>query len=284
MQHVAISILALVMGIALSAVGGYFSVIGLATIFSGAFWSVIVMASTLELSKLVAASWIYRCWKIAPVLIRTYMVSAVVVLVMITSMGIFGYLSKAHIDQTLLSGGGNELQIEMLEASIAREQKTISDAENVLSILDGEIKTLQEYDRIRGPDGAIAVRQSQQEERNSLNEAISSAQIRIAEAQSEMLPVKKEALQLEAEIGPLKYIAEAVYGQENAGLYFDVAVRWIIIILVLVFDPLAIVLILAGNVGLTQKKKVVLMTGEEVMKDIVVDNAQNKSKEGHGLS
>ena len=91
--------LVLVMGLLLTAVGGYFSIIGLATIFAGAYWSVVVMASALELSKIVAASWIYRCWSIAPILIRTYMVSAVTVLVLITSMGIFGYLSKAHVDQ-----------------------------------------------------------------------------------------------------------------------------------------------------------------------------------------
>ena len=104
MQSYPLSIMALAMGLILSAVAGYFSVVGIATIFAGAFWSVIIMAGTLETSKLVAASWIYRNWSIAPWLMRIYMTIAVVVLVFITSMGIFGYLSKAHVDQVIEQG------------------------------------------------------------------------------------------------------------------------------------------------------------------------------------
>ena len=153
-----ISHLVLMMGLLLTAVGGYFSIIGLATIFAGAFWSVVVMASTLELSKVVAASWIYRCWPIAPFLIRSYMVSAVVVLVFITSLGIFGYLSKAHVDQTIMQGGNNEIRIDNVERKIDRQNAIIKDSEEVLAQLDGAVRILQDYDRIRGPDGALAVR------------------------------------------------------------------------------------------------------------------------------
>lgn len=275
-----ISLLVLLMGILLSCVGGYFSVIGLATIFSGAFWSVIVMATTLEVSKVVAASWIYRCWSIAPILIRTYMVSAVVVLVMITSMGIFGYLSKAHIDQTIQTGGNNELQLEQLERQISRQNAIIRDSETVLAQLDAAVETLQEYDRIRGPDGAIAVRQNQAEERQSLNATIDRAYIHIEELQATALPLQRQVLELQAEIGPLKYIAELIYGEDKAADYFDTAVRWIIMVLVSVFDPLAIVMILAGNVGLNQRKKpqIQMMTEEEVMKDVT-----SLSREGYGL-
>ena len=275
-----ISLLVLLMGILLSCVGGYFSVIGLATIFSGAFWSVIVMATTLEVSKVVAASWIYRCWSIAPILIRTYMVSAVVVLVLVTSMGIFGYLSKAHIDQTIQTGGNNELQLEQLERQISRQNAIIRDSETVLAQLDATVETLQEYDRIRGPDGAIAVRQNQAEERQSLNTTIDRAYIRIEELQATALPLQRQVLELQAEIGPLKYIAELIYGEDKAADYFDTAVRWIIMVLVSVFDPLAIVMILAGNVGLNQRKKpqIQMMTEEEIMKDVTP-----LSREGYGL-
>ena len=152
-----ISHLVLMMGLLLTAVGGYFSIIGLATIFAGAYWSVVVMASALELSKIVAASWIYRCWSIAPILIRTYMVSAVTVLVLITSMGIFGYLSKAHVDQTIMQGGNNEIRIESLQRRIDRQNSIINDSTIVLGQLDEAVSILQEYDRIRGPEGAIAV-------------------------------------------------------------------------------------------------------------------------------
>jgi hypothetical protein len=244
--------LTLVTSLTIAAVAGWYSIVGLMTIFSGAAIPVAIMGASLEIGKLVTASWLYRNWNHTNLLMKFYLTIAVAVLMLITSMGIFGFLSKAHIDQTILGGGGNELQIQMLETKIERDQKAIADAEKVLSILDGEITILQSYDRIRGPDGAIAVRKSQQEERDSLNETISSAQVRITEAQSEMLPLKKEALKLEAEVGPLKYIAELIYGSENAKNYFDVAVRWIILIIVSVFDPLAVILLIAANSSLAR--------------------------------
>jgi len=265
-----ISYMALIMGLVLSAVAGYFSVVGIATIFAGAFWSVIIMAGSLEVSKIVAASWIYRNWSIAPWLMRIYMTIAVVVLVFITSMGIFGYLSKAHVDQTILQGGNNGIRIETIESQIERQEDTINDGKLVLSQLDDAVSILQQYDRIRGPEGAIAVRASQQEERQSINKKIDAAYDEIQILQAELLPLRKQAIELEAEIGPLKYIAELIYGDEATD-YFDTAVRWIIILLVVVFDPLAICLLLAGNTGIMQKKRVTFMTEEEILKDIEID-------------
>lgn len=280
-----ISVLTLMMGIVLSGVAGYFSVIGIGTIFSGAFLSAVIMAAALETSKIVAASWLYRNWSIAPVVMRFYMTIAILVLVMITSMGIFGYLSKAHIEQTLTQGGNNELQIEILESSIEREKRAIKDAENVLAMLDGNIKTLQEYDRVRGPDGAIAVRESQREERNALNETISTAQVRIAEIQEQLLPLKIAAIELESEIGPLKYIAELIYG-ENAESHFDIAVRWIILIIVCVFDPLAITMILAGNTGIMyhNRTKQIQFNLTEDGEYIDSTRVKNMSRDGHNLT
>ena len=276
--------LVLLMGLLLTAVGGYFSVIGLATIFAGAFWSVVVMATTLELSKVVAASWIYQSWRLAPFLIRTYMVTAVAVLVFITSMGIFGYLSKAHVEQTISQGGNNEIRIAQIENRIARQEAVIKDSTLVLSQLDDAVSILQEYDRIRGPEGALAVRASQSEERESLNQSISTAYDQIDEYREELLPLQKQQLELEAEIGPLKYIAELIYGDE-AESYFDTAVRWIIILLVSVFDPLAITMIIAGNVGLATRMKVVPMTEDEVMQEVEIDwdHAPTRNRDGHNL-
>jgi len=270
MQSFPISVMALAMGLILSAVAGYFSVVGIATIFAGAFWSVVVMAGALETSKLVAASWLYRNWSIAPWLMRIYMTIAVVVLILITSMGIFGYLSKAHVDQTVLEGGNNEIRIESLQRRIDRQSSIINDSQLVLGQLDEAVSTLQEYDRIRGPEGSIAVRQSQSEERAALNQTISTAYDTIETLTEEIIPLRRQAIELEAEIGPLKYIAELIYGDEAAD-YFDTAVRWIIILLVVVFDPLAICLLLAGNAGIMQKKRVTFMTEEEILKDIEID-------------
>lgn len=247
-----VSLMALFMGVLLSCVAGYFSVIGLATIFSGAYNAVLVMAGTLEASKVVAASWIYRNWSIAPRVMRVYMISAVTILVLITSMGIFGYLSKAHIDQTLNSGD-NGLRLEQIQMKIDRQQKRIDDAEKVIDQLDKSVQTLIDYERVRGKDGAIAVRESQKEERESLNAIIDESSDVIATLNEEKLLLQKEKLQNESEIGPLKYVAELLY--KDATDQYDDAVRYITVIIVMVFDPLAVCMILAGNTGIARQQE-----------------------------
>ena len=232
--------------LSVSAVAGWFSIVGLMAIFPAAAIPILTMGAVLEVAKLVTASWLYRNWNSAGVLLKSYFTAAVVTLSIITSIGIFGFLSKAHIEQTVNAGGNNELQIETLERRIAYQQTIIQDAETVLAQLDTTVETLIEYDRIRGETGAIATRNSQREERDSLNQQITAAYSAIEETQTALLPLQKEQLSLEAEVGPLKYIAELIYGDE-AQDHFDAAVRWIIILIVLVFDPLAILLVISAN-------------------------------------
>jgi len=232
--------------LSVSAVAGWFSIVGLMAIFPAAAIPILTMGAVLEVAKLVTASWLYRNWDTAAVLLKSYFTAAVVTLSIITSIGIFGFLSKAHIEQTVNAGGNNELQIETLERRIAYQQTIIKDAETVLAQLDTTVETLIEYDRIRGETGAIATRNSQREERDSLNQQIIAAYSAIEETQTALLPLQKEQLSLEAEVGPLKYIAELIYGDE-AQDHFDAAVRWIIILIVLVFDPLAILLVISAN-------------------------------------
>ena len=232
--------------LSVSAVAGWFSIVGLMAIFPAAAIPILTMGAVLEVAKLVTASWLYRNWNSAGVLLKSYFTAAVVTLSIITSIGIFGFLSKAHIEQTVNAGGNNELQIETLERRIAYQQTIIKDAETVLAQLDTTVETLIEYDRIRGETGAIATRNSQREERDSLNQQITAAYSAIEETQTALLPLQKEQLSLEAEVGPLKYIAELIYGDE-AQDHFDAAVRWIIILIVLVFDPLAILLVISAN-------------------------------------
>jgi hypothetical protein len=277
----AISVLAIVMGIALSAVAAYFSVLGIAAIFAGAFVSVAVMMALLEMSKLVAASWIYRNWSIAPTIMRFYMIVAVIVLVLITSLGIFGYLTKAHVDQTI-SSGDNILRIEQIDSRIERQQRVIDDAENVITQLDDAVSILQEYDRIRGPNGALAVRESQREERSLLNGQIDEASDVILDLKQQRAELSRTQLELEAKVGPLRYIAEMIYGDE-AKNHFDSAVRLITIILVFVFDPLAVCLLLSGNTGLMHRKRnMVFLTEKDVYQ--VQEQPESGSKEGHGLN
>lgn len=246
-------IITFIVAIAIASVAAWYSIIGLTAIFAGAFIPIIIMGVVLEVGKLTSASWLYRNWAEAPKLLRIYLTSAVVVLMVITSMGIFGFLSKAHLEHTISASGLDQIQIESLERRINTERNRIEDAELVISQLDSVIQTLIDYDRIRGEDGAIAIRESQLLERESLNSRIDSAIDNIEEYQTELIPLQQNKIQLEAEIGPLKYIAELIYGAE-AEDHFDQAVRWIIILLVAVFDPLAVLLLIAANMSLERKR------------------------------
>lgn len=263
----------------LATCAAYFSIVGIMTIFAGAAFAVMIMSTVLEIGKLVSTAWLHYEWDRINNLVRAYFIFAVLVLMFITSMGIFGYLSKAHIDQTIQVGGNNELKIEMLERKIQRQQGIINDSEKVVAQLDETVEKLQEYDRIRGPDGAIAIRASQAEERTALNETIETSYNAIEDLQTELLPFKKQQISLEVEIGPLKYIAELVYGEENARDNFDNAVRWIIILLVFVFDPLAIMLLIVSTGAFKRDKLKIkpLIDEDQIMRMDIDENRSNNN-------
>jgi hypothetical protein len=258
--------LTLFTALSIAGVAAWYSIVGLMAIFSGAAIAIAIMGGVLECGKLLTASWLHQNWSRTPVLLKTYLTIAVFLLMVITSLGIFGFLSKAHLEHSLTVGGTNELQIQNLERQITRQQSVITDAETVLAQLDDQVATLIEYDRIRGPSGSIATRQNQMEERKTLNQTIDVAYGRIEELQTELAPLQKERLEIEVEVGPLKYIAELIYG-DTAQNYFDEAVRGVIILLVVVFDPLAVTLLLAANVSFRQRKgEQITFVDEEVVK------------------
>ena len=268
--------LALITAIAIAGVAAWYSIIGLMAIFAASAIAIAIMGAVLEVGKLVTASWLYQNWKETPVLLKTYLTAAVVVLMFVTSMGIFGFLSKAHIEQTITSGD-NSLQISLIEGKIEREQRRITDAETVITQLDNAVQTLIDYDRIRGNDGAIAVRESQRDERNRLEGSIQQAAEKIGSLQEEKLVLEKEQLGLEAEVGPIRYIAALVYDETNKD-NLEEAVRWVIIIIIAVFDPLAVLLLIAANQGLTQTRK------EDIIKDKPTKSFFQRFEEAIGLS
>jgi len=245
-----LALLTLLSALSISAIAALYSLLGLAAIFSAAKIPVLLMGGVLEVGKLVTASWLYQNWKKTPLLLKSYLTLAVVVLIFITSMGIFGFLSKAHLDQTI-SSGDNSVEIVQIEQRIGREKRTIADAEKVIAQLDEAVQILMDFDRIRGKDGAIAVRQSQAEERENLNILIDNTMLRLDELENKKANLQKEQIQIEAEVGPLKYIAELIYGDE-ARDHFDEAVRWVILLLIFVFDPLAVLLLIAANQSLRE--------------------------------
>jgi hypothetical protein len=244
-------LLTLTVGLAISGVAAWYSIVGLMAIFAAAKIPIAIMGAVLEVGKLLTASWLYQYWDKANKLLKTYFIIAVVVLMFITSMGIFGFLSKAHMDQTL-SVGDNSLLIERLDKKIDREKVRITDAETVVGQLDKAVQVLIEYDRIRGPSGALAVRESQNEERAQLSTIIDDAYNKIDNMSMEKLELDKEQLALEAEVGPIKYIAAFIYGDDLDNNLLDRAVRWIIITIIFVFDPLAVLLIVAANMTLRE--------------------------------
>lgn len=246
--------LALIVAVAVSAIAAYYSIVGLVAIFAAAVIPVAIMGSALEVAKLVTVSWLYQNWKITPKLLRSYLSAAVVMLMMITSLGIFGFLSKAHIDQTILSGD-NTLQITQLDKEIQRTQRSIDDAEKVIGQLDDQVETLIKFDRIRGPNGSIELRKSQLNERAQLNGIIDNATSKLSDLQTKRGELQKEQIKLEAEVGPIRYIAEFLYSSDVETNQLETAVRWTILFIIVVFDPLAVLLLIAANIGLTQPKK-----------------------------
>ena len=249
-----INYLALAIAIVLSFVAAYYSIVGLAMIFASAMIPVIVMASALEAGKVVSASWLYRNWNTAPRFIKYYLTVAVVVLMFITSMGIFGFLSKAHLDQNVISGS-SLTSLAIYDEKIKTEKENIEANRKALKQMDeGVDQVLGRSTDEKGADKAVAMRKSQQKERTRLQAEILQSQKSIQELNDARAPIAAEVRKVEAEVGPIKYIAALIYGDNPDQNILEKAVRFVIMTLVLVFDPLAIVLLLAANHSLIPKQ------------------------------
>ena len=237
--------------ISISVIAAGYSIIGLSTLFAGAVIPIIAMGSALEVGKLVAASWLYNNWrnKLVPKTIKAYLTFAVVVLIFITSMGIFGFLSKAHLDQVQPTSSNN-IKIELIDKQIDQQQKIIDRSNKTLTLLDS---ALEKYVDMEYVTRGLKEREKQKPERDALTLAINNASNEIAKLTTEKATLELEQDKIEAEVGPIKYIAELIYGDE-AKDHFDKAVRWVIIILIFVFDPLAVLLLIAANISLRSRK------------------------------
>lgn len=255
-----LAFLTLFTGLAISAIAIYYSVIGLAAIFSAAVIPIIVMGSILEISKLVTAWWLKANWYRAPILLRSYMLVAVVVLMLITSMGIFGFLSKAHTDQSITSGDVQG-KIALYDEKIKIERENIANAQQVIKQMDaavnGVIATGDQEVKLRdgstrvnsAAERSLQIRRSQAKDRAALTKQIEESQARIVKLQEESAPIRSEVRKVEAEVGPIKYIAKLIYGDNPDNNLLEKAVTWVIITIVFVFDPLAVLLLLASQMS-----------------------------------
>ena len=240
---------------ALSACAGLYSVIGLAAIFPGSYWPIIIMGSVLEGSKLVTTSWVYRNWDTAPRLMKYYMVSAIVILMAITSMGIFGYLSKAHLEHSADMAPLTD-KVAMLDEKIKTEKENINANRTVLKQLDeGVDQVMARSQDEKGADKAIAVRKAQAKERSRISQEISESQKTISALNEERGPLNVALQKAESDFGPIKYVAELIYGSGERDI-IDKAVRLVIILIMVVFDPLAVLLLIAGNMSLKKEPEI----------------------------
>ena len=253
-----LGIATLLIAIVISTVSAYYSVLGLTAIFAAAFWPIVLMGGALETGKIMTAVWLHRNWKRASTAYKLYLVPALAFLMLLTSMGIFGFLSKAHIDQAVPTGDV-AAQVSLIDEKIKIERDNIENARQVIKQMDaavnGVIATGDQEIKLRdgstqvksAAERSLQIRRSQAKDRATLTKQIDEAQGRIVKLQEEKAPIAANLRKVEAEVGPIKYVAALIYGDNPDQALLEKAVRWVIILIVLVFDPLAVVLILAGT-------------------------------------
>lgn len=257
-KNTTIIVLLFACAFALSGAAGFYSIVGLIAIFAAAPIPIAIMGSTLEVSKLVVASWLYKNWHTAPLLMKSYLTVALVVLMFLTSMGIFGFLSKAHVDQAVPTGNV-AASIQIIDQKIQVERDNIASAKSALDQLDRQVNETLSRTSNASNDAAVrrsvALRKAQEKERRSLAASIEQSQQSILKLNQEKAPLSTELRKVEAEVGPIKYIAALIYDDQPNQDLLERAVRWVTLLIVAVFDPLAVVLLIAANWSLSQRRR-----------------------------
>jgi hypothetical protein len=237
----------LAVALSLSLVAAWYSIIGLTAIFAAAVFPIIIMGGIMEVAKVTVTLWLHEYWQYCKRSMKIQLTFSVIVLMFITSMGIFGFLSKAHLDQAVPTGDV-VAKVQILDEKIKTERDTIESSRRALSQLDSAVdQTMARSNDEKGAERAVQIRRNQARERNTLQNEIAQAQKKIAAYNEERAPIASELRKVEAEVGPIKYIAALIYGDNPDANLLEKAVRWVIIILVLVFDPLAIMMVLAAT-------------------------------------
>ncbi len=239
------AILTLLAALAVASVAGWFSIIGVMAIYAGApYHAALVMGVVLELAKLVTTSWIYRNWEFANWKLKGPLIYFTAALMLATSIGVFGFLSKSHLEQGAKTVD-NGPRVERIEQQITREKSTIADDEKVIAQLDATINSYLGKDRT---DRSVSIRKSQAPQRKQLKDEIDAANKRIDGFSEEKFKLQSEIRALELEVGPIRYIAELMYGTEgNSTKNIEGAVKIFTLLIVSTLDPLAIILLVAAN-------------------------------------
>ena len=240
-----LGITTLLIALLISTVSAWYSILGLTAIFAGAVMPAVIMGISLELGKVMVAVWLHQNWK-RDRLLKFYLIPALIFLMMLTSVGVFGFLSKAHVDQNLVSGDVIA-EIAIFDEKIRTERENIDVNRKQLKQMDEAVdQVMGRSSDEKGAERAVTIRRSQQKERGRLLAEITESQKRISALNEERAPIAAKVRKVEAEVGPIKYVAALFSTNTPDQDQLERAVRWVIILIVIVFDPLAIVLIIAG--------------------------------------
>lgn len=284
-------LITLLTALVISISAAVYSILGLTAIFAAAYWPIVILGGSLEFGKIVTTIWLHRYWAVAEIRYKLYLSFSVIVLMVMTSMGVFGFLSKAHSDQAVPTGD-IAAQIELVDTKLQTQKENINAARKVLSQMDGAVdQVLARSTNEQGARNANTLRQQQAKDRTKLADDIGKAQIEIAKLNEEKSTITKDLRKIEAEVGPIKYIAAFIYGDNPDANVLEHAVRWVIILIVIVFDPLALTLLLAATKGIgweREKKKKKLEPKvdtakyEEQLKNLAYEN-QSLVQENNNL-
>jgi hypothetical protein len=270
-------ILTLATALIISVSAAYYSILGLTAIFAAAFWPIVILGSSLEVGKIVSTLWLHKYWHRAELQYKVYLCSAVAILMLLTSMGVFGFLSKAHSDQSLVSGDVTA-KIAIYDEKIKQARDNIAVARGALQQMDAAVdQTLSRSTTEQGADKAAQLRRSQAGERNRLLREIDAEQKKIQTLNDQAAPIRAEVRKVEAEVGPIKYIAALIYGDNPDTNLLEKAVRWVIILIVIVFDPLALTLLLAATKTLEWERGINIMA--PVVRRQEENSEENEDKE-----
>jgi hypothetical protein len=252
-------ILTLATALIISVSAAYYSILGLTAIFAAAFWPIVILGSSLEVGKIVSTLWLHKYWDRAELQYKVYLCSAVAILMLLTSMGVFGFLSKAHSDQSMVSGDVIA-KISIYDEKIKQARDNIDMSRRALTQMDSAVdQTMSRSTNEQGADKAAQLRRSQAAERNRLLREIDAEQKKIQSLNDQRAPIAAEVRKVEAEVGPIKYIAALIYGDNPEANLLEKAVRWVIILIVIVFDPLALTLLLAATKTLEWERGINIM-------------------------
>jgi hypothetical protein len=263
---------------ALSGVAAYYSVIGLAAIFPGSFWPIIIMGTVLEAAKLVTVSWLYRNWKIVHIGMKSYLTAATVILMLITSMGIFGYLSKAHLEHS--SDAAPVIsKVQLIDEKIKVVKENLDANRKVIKQMDEMVdQTMGRSNDEKGIANSVVIRRNQQKERSRIQTENETYQKTISQLTEERFPLQIELQKAESDFGPIKYVAELIYGSGDKDI-IDKAVRLVIMLIMVVFDPLAILLLIAANMSMQpQQRQQPDLVLDEPLPEEVIEQAKEVEK------